>query len=99
MRASSPAARRAFEIPAVGADHEPGRDRAPVLEPRPNGVGAEIVSRDPARDALDAGICATLAASASAIRSFSIFQPNASSPISAAWNSTGRGGNNAPCRR
>ena len=55
MRASSPAARRAFEIPAVGADREPGGDRAPVFEPRPNGVGAEIVSLDPRRDALDAG--------------------------------------------
>src|SRR5271165_1844701 len=36
------------------------------------------------------------ALSAPAIKSFSIFHPNASSPISDEWNSTGRGGNNAP---
>ena len=85
-----------LRIPAVGADRKPGRDLAPVSEPRPDRLGGKIVSRNPRRDALDAGICATLAASASAIRSFSIFQPKASSPISAAWNSTGRGGKNAP---
>ena len=72
-----------LRIAAVGADREPGRDRAPVLEPRPDGVGGELVSRDPGRDALDAGQPERLPApSASAIRSFSIFQPKASSPIS-----------------
>ena len=43
-----------FRISPVGADREPGRDHAPVFKPRPDGVGAEIISRDPGRDALDA---------------------------------------------
>ncbi len=44
-----------FRIPPVGADRKPGRDHAPVSEARPDGVGGEIVSRHPSRDALDAG--------------------------------------------
>ena len=43
-----------FRIAAVGADDKPGRDLAPVSEPRPNGVGGKIVSLHPGRDALDA---------------------------------------------
>ena len=44
-----------LRIPAVGADDKPGRDLAPVFERRPDGVGGEIVSLHPGRDALDAG--------------------------------------------
>ncbi len=63
----------------------PGRRRRKNRKPPP-----------PRRRARRRDSRATLTASASAIRSFSIFQPKASSPISAAWNSTGRGGKNAP---
>ena len=55
MRASSPAARRAFE----SRPSAPIASRAAIARPssklRPDGVGGEIVSRDPGRDALDAG--------------------------------------------
>ena len=44
-----------LRIPAVSADREPGCDLAPICEPRPDGVGAEIVGLDPDRNALDAG--------------------------------------------
>ena len=54
MRASSPASRRALELAPVGADRQPGRDDASVFEPRPDGVGAEIISLNPGRNALDA---------------------------------------------
>ncbi len=44
-----------FRIAAVGADGEPGGDQASIFKARSDGVGAEIVSLDPCRDALDAG--------------------------------------------
>ena len=43
-----------FRIAPVGADRQPGRDDASVFEPRPDGVGAEIISLNPGRNALDA---------------------------------------------
>ena len=49
-----------FRIPAVGADGEPGRDRACVFQPRPDGLGAEPVSGDPAGDALETGSASDL---------------------------------------
>ena len=54
MRASSPGVAPRFRIAPVGADRQPGRDDASVFEPRPYGAGAEIVSRNPGRNALDA---------------------------------------------
>ena len=54
MRASSPAARRAFES-GRRRHGEPGRDRASVFQPRPHRVGGEVIGGDAAGDALDAG--------------------------------------------
>ena len=55
MLAVRPAARRAFEVPAVGPDRQPGHDLAPVSEPRTDRVGGKFVCLDPRRSALEAG--------------------------------------------
>ena len=49
-----------FRIPAVGADGEPGRDRASVFQPRPGGVVGEVVGGDAVGDPLEAGNAAGL---------------------------------------
>ena len=78
---------------AVCADDQPSRDRAAVSQARTDGARREIVCRHVHGQAFNGEDRANSAPSASAIELFSIFHPNASSPISEQWNSTGRGGN------
>ena len=49
-----------FRIPPVGANDEPGRDRASVFQPRPGGARGEVVGGDAVRDPLEAGNAAGL---------------------------------------
>ena len=83
-------------IPAVGPDDEPGRDRAPVFQPRPDGVGGEIVGGG-AGDALDAGERERprrRAFGPSCRFRYSSQTRRARFPR--AWNSIGRDGNSVP---